>query len=135
MSDRKISQLTSITAIDLFDVIPINHEGTTQKVTVDTLLLTGNRKVLKQTHFDCQHKITYLVNTSLQEVSATLPLTPNIGDYIGFEDPYLTWNYRPLIINNNENMIQTHKDRLVCDLKGLNFSLTYVGGTIGWRVD
>lgn len=135
MSDRKISQLTPISAVNLADEIPINHEGITKKVTVDRLLLSGNQKILKQTHFNCEHKITYLVNTSLQEVSATLPQSPNIGDYVGFEDPYLTWNYKPLIINNNNNMIQTYNERLVCDLKGLNFSLTYVGGTIGWRVD
>ena len=135
MPDRKISQLNSAPVVDYEDVIPIVHNGTTYNTTVDRLVNTGSRKILKNESFDADSRKTYLVNTAVYAVTATLPASPTIGDYVSFADPYLTWNFNHFTINNNTNMIHGHLESLVCNVVGLTFTLTYVGGTLGWRVD
>ena len=135
MSDRKISQLPSVANVEYNDVIPIVHNGTTYKTSVEKLLDIGSRKILKNDSFNAESRKTYLVNTAAIQVTATLPANPVVGDYIAFADPYLTWNFNHFTINNNTNMMHGYPEPLICNVTGLTFTLTFVGGALGWRVD
>jgi len=92
-------------------------------------------KIYKNTNFNAAKYQYYIVDTTVSSVTATLPSSPNIGDFISFQDPYLTWNTNNFIISNNSNMIQSRSENLNCDLNGLNFTVTYVAGSVGWRID
>ena len=97
---------------------------------------TGNNsRVLKSSNFNAVKGAYYLVDTTSSTVTSTLPSSPAIGDSIFFEDAYNTWQIRNCILNNNSNMIQSLNQPLNCDLNGLNFALTYIGGSVGWRVE
>lgn len=90
---------------------------------------------LKTENFTCISGKKYLINTQTVPITATLPSSPEIGDSIVVQDPFLTWNTNFFTINKNTQMIQGHNENLICDLPGLSLNLVYVGSTIGWRVD
>jgi len=140
MSDRKISQLRSVSNIEYNDVIPIVQNGTTYKVSIDQLVALGSKKILMQESFNAISRMSYLVSTAVADITATLPAEPLVGDYITFADPFVTWNSSPFTINNNNKMIHGLSEPLICNVKGLTFTLTYVGESVGgtnmgWRVD
>lgn len=96
---------------------------------------TTENHILLSANFNATNNKYYLVNTTAAIVSGSLPLLPEIGQTIFFQDPFLTWNTNNFILNNNTNMIQGKYEPIACDLNGLAFSVTYIGSAIGWRIN
>lgn len=94
-----------------------------------------NQKIYKNTNFNAEKRYSYVVDTSTNTVTATLPSSPSIGDTILFQDFNLTWKSNNFTINSIMDKIQSLNEPLNCDLNGLCFSLTYFGNVNGWRID
>lgn len=95
--------------------------------TINRILIQENFSALKNNH--------YIVDTSSAPITGTLPASPTVGDSIFFKDPFLTWKTNNFTLNNNTNMIQGLNENIVCDVNGLGFNLTYIGSTVGWRIE
>jgi hypothetical protein len=67
-------------------------------------------------------------------VTGTLPSSPTSGMTINFLDANKTWATNNLVLQRNGQTIESLAENLNCDISGFSFSLTYVGGSIGWRV-
>jgi hypothetical protein len=76
----------------------------------------------------------YIVDTTSISVVGTLPSTPSLGDNILFVDSYNNWGSKPLILNNNGNLLQTFNEPLTANISGYQFQLVYVGGVYGWKI-
>jgi hypothetical protein len=94
-----------------------------------------NEKIYKNTNFNAEKGYSYVIDTSTNTVTATLPSSPSIGDTILFQDFNLTWKNNNFTINSIMDKIQSLNELLNCDLNGLCFSLTYFGNVNGWRID
>lgn len=77
---------------------------------------------------------SWAVNTATSRVSGTLPDSPSTGTTIRFLDHQKTWATNNFVIIRNGQPIESVAENLNCDISGYSFSLTYVGGGIGWRV-
>jgi len=75
----------------------------------------------------------YAIDTRTNVVRATLPLSPNPGDTILFIDPFKTWSTNYFVLNNNGNNIESLNESLTANIL-VDFKVTYVGSTIGWRI-
>lgn len=77
-----------------------------------------------------------LGNTLSGSFSIILPSTSamGIGGNINFRDPYGTWQTNNLNISANGSLINGTNGNLVANVNYDDFSMTYVGGTIGWRM-
>lgn len=94
------------------------------------------KKTTVNLNFNADKFNYYLVDTSLNSIICILPNNPQIGDHISFQDRFLTWNTNNFIISSiTTDMIQGIDHNLICDLKGLNITLTYISNSFGWRVD
>jgi len=96
---------------------------------------TGLQKIYQNANFNAKKGETYLVDTTTSSITATLPTSPNVGDWLAFQDSKLIWKINNFVINSNMDKIQFLNEPLRCDLNGLYFSLTYFGNTNGWRID
>ena len=76
----------------------------------------------------------YLVDTRYTSIVGTLPDSPALGDNILFLDSYNNWSSKPLILNNNGNLLQTFNEPLTANISGYQFQLVYVGGLYGWKI-
>jgi hypothetical protein len=77
---------------------------------------------------------SWAVNTATSRVSGTLPASPSTGTTIRFLDDQKTWASNNFVIIRNGQPIESVAENLNCDISGYSFSLTYVGGGIGWRL-
>jgi hypothetical protein len=86
------------------------------------------------TNFSALVNQKYLVDTTSISIVGTLPSSPTLGDNILFVDSYNNWGSRPLILNNNGNLLQTFNEPLTANISGYQFQLVYVGGLYGWKI-
>ena len=79
---------------------------------------------------------SWAVNTTSKSITGTLPSSPTNGMTVRFLDAAKTWGNtnRSLVIVRSGQPIESLSENLNCDISGYSFSLTYVGGTIGWRL-
>jgi hypothetical protein len=77
----------------------------------------------------------YIVNTTSTPITGALPVAPTIGTTITFQDSFIQWQTNNFTINRNGNMIQGLNENMICDRGGVMFDITYIGGSIGWRVN
>jgi hypothetical protein len=77
----------------------------------------------------------YIVNTTSTPITGTLPISPETGTTITFQDSFIQWQTNNFTINRNGNMIQGLNENMICDRGGVMFNITYIGGSIGWRVN
>ena len=77
----------------------------------------------------------YIVNTTSTPITGTLPISPETGTTITFQDSFIQWQTNNFTINRNGNMIQGLNENMICDRGGIMFDMTYIGGSIGWRVN
>jgi uncharacterized metal-binding protein len=113
-----------------------NYQGT------DLKALSGNWQnasdaldyIIASSNFNAIVNRKYIVDTTSTSVSGILPASPAIGDYILFVDSSNTWGVRPLILNNNGNLLQTFNEPLTANISGYQFQLVYVGGSYGWKI-
>jgi len=86
------------------------------------------------TNFSALANQKYLVDTRYTSIVGTLPDSPAVGDNISFVDSYNTWDSKPLILNNNGNLLQTFNEPLTANISGYQFQLVYIGGPFGWKI-
>lgn len=77
----------------------------------------------------------YIVNTSSTPITGALPVSPAIGTTITFQDSFIQWQTNNFTLNRSGNMIQGLNENMICDRGGVMFSVTYIGGSVGWRVN
>jgi hypothetical protein len=88
---------------------------------------------LKTTNFVLTAGQKYIIDTTSSVVSAQLPANPATGDTISFLDYGNTWPSKNFVIERNGKAIETLNENLSCNTSAA-FSMTYVGGSYGWRV-
>jgi hypothetical protein len=85
-------------------------------------------------NFIISNSSSWAVDTTANTVYGVLPASPSSGFTIKFLDAKQTWAANNLIIINNGNNIESLTEDLSANINGYSLSLTYVGGSIGWRV-
>jgi hypothetical protein len=136
------SELTGIvTTNSNVESLSANWENTYTTVQSNSAFWGSNgeegtiNRILKQENFESLKNNYYIVDTSIDPITATLPSSPNIGDSIFFKDAFLTWKTNNFTLSNNTNMIQGLNENIICDVNGLGFYLTYIGSNVGWRIE
>lgn len=112
--------------IYVLDALSARYHGTSRD--------WGRSRRVVSSNFNAVAAAIYLVDTSTTAVIATLPASPQLGDTITFQDLSSTWRTNKLTLNRNSNMIQGLAEDMNCDISGITFDLTYVGGSFGWKV-
>jgi hypothetical protein len=74
----------------------------------------------------------YFVNTSGGVITATLPGSPTIGDFVSFIDYNGTFDTNNLTVARNGNPIQGDATDLTVATERAGFTLVYVDATQGW---
>ena len=74
----------------------------------------------------------YFVNTSSAAITATLPGSPVLGDFISFIDYAGTFDTNNLTVARNGNNIQGTAADLIVATERAGFTLVYVDSTQGW---
>ena len=77
-------------------------------------------------------KAGYFVNTSSTAITATLPASPTLGDFISFVDYSGTFDTNNLTVARNGNKIQGDASDLTVATERAGFTLVYVDATQGW---
>jgi hypothetical protein len=89
---------------------------------------------LTATNFKITRTSSWAVDTSTSSLIASLPFSPSTGTCIRFLDAKKTWATNNLLILRSGEVIESVADDLNCDISGFSFEMTYVGGSVGWRV-
>lgn len=104
-----------------------NSDG--QQVSVGGTWITFS----SNTNLDLNTK--YLANTSSGIVTATLPASPQTGDYIVIADSRGFFSTNNLVIDRNGSYINGVAENLEADVAYATINLTFTGiSTIGWLV-
>ena len=74
----------------------------------------------------------YFVNTSSAAITATLPASPTLGDFISFVDYAGTFDTNNFTVARNGNPIQGSATDLTVATERAGFTLVYVVSTQGW---
>lgn len=76
----------------------------------------------------------YLINSTSNTVTLTLPLTPILGDTIAVVDSHHQSSTNAITIARNGSKIEGQEEDLVLDIDGSGFTLVYVDTTRGWEI-
>ena len=90
--------------------------------------------ILTAQNFIMTGSSSWAVDTLSNTVSGTLPVSPSTGMTMRFLDARKTWATSNFVVVRSGQLIESLAENLNCDISGYSFSLTYVGGAIGWRV-
>lgn len=74
------------------------------------------------------------VNTTSAARTITLPSSPAPGDWVQFFDSHASWDKNNPTIARNGSRIMGKLENMTVDIKGRNFTLTYVDATNGWMI-
>ena len=82
--------------------------------------------------FTAVSKQGYFINTTSNAITATLPASPTLGDFISFVDYSGTFDTNNLTVARNGNKIQGDASDLTVATERAGFTLVYVDATQGW---
>jgi hypothetical protein len=82
--------------------------------------------------FTAVSKQGYFINTTSNAITATLPASPTLGDFISFVDYSGTFDTNNLTVARNGNPIQGSATDLTVATERAGFTLVYVDATQGW---
>jgi len=110
-------------------VLQTNGSGTLSFATV-----SGGAawQAVKTGNFNVTAKEGYFVNTTSGAITATLPSSPTIGDFVSFIDYAGTFDTNNLTIARNGKPIQGDASDLTVSIERAGFTLVFVDNTQGW---
>jgi len=88
--------------------------------------------VVTSTTLTTVSKQGYFINTSSNAITATLPTSPTLGDFISFIDYAGTFDTNNLTVDRNGHKIQGDASDLTVATERAGFTLVYVDATQGW---
>jgi hypothetical protein len=88
--------------------------------------------VVTSTTLTTVSKQGYFINTSSNAITATLPTSPTLGDFISFIDYAGTFDTNNLTVARNGHKIQGDASDLTVATERAGFTLVYVDATQGW---
>jgi len=77
------------------------------------------------TSFTAEPEMNYFVNTAAGSITATLPLSPDVGDVVGFIDQMGTFNINTLVVDGNGSNIMGLASQMINDVQNNSFRLVY----------
>ena len=89
-------------------------------------------QAVKSGDFNVTAKEGYFVNTTSAAITATLPASPTIGDFVSFIDYAGTFDTNNLIIARNGKNIQGLGEDLVVNQERAGLTLVFTDNTQGW---
>ena len=92
-------------------------------------------QAVKTADFNVSAKEGYFVNTSSIAITATLPASPTIGDFVQFIDYSGTFDTNNLTIARNGNKIQGDASDLTVTVERAGLTLIFTDATQGWLLE
>ena len=92
-------------------------------------------QAVKTTNFTVTAKEGYFVNTSSAAITATLPASPTLGDFVQFIDYAGTFDTNNLTIARNGNKIQGDATDLTVSVERAGLTLIFTDATQGWLLE
>jgi len=89
-------------------------------------------QAVKTTDFNVTAKEGYFVNTSGGIITATLPASPTIGDFVSFIDYAGTFDTNNFTIARNTKNIQGVAENLTVSVERAGLTLVFTDNTQGW---
>jgi hypothetical protein len=114
-------------------VLTTNGSGTLSFATV-----SGGAawQAIKTTNFNVTAKEGYFVDTNSTTITATLPASPAIGDFVQFIDYSGTFDTNNFTVARNGNKIQGDATDLTVSVERAGLTLVYTGSsTQGWLLE
>ena len=113
-------------------VLQTNGSGTLSFATV-----SGGAawQAVKTTNFTVTAKEGYFVNTSSAAITATLPASPTLGDFVQFIDYSGTFDSNNLTVARNGKNIQGVAEDLTVSVERAGLTLIFTDNTQGWLLE
>jgi hypothetical protein len=93
-------------------------------------------QTVQSTSFTATAKYGYFVDTTSTAITATLPASPVLGDFIQFIDYSGTFDTNNLTIARNGNKIQGDASDLTVSVERAGLTLVYTGSSVqGWLLE
>ena len=89
-------------------------------------------QAVKTTNFTVTAKEGYFVNTTTAAITATLPASPTLGDFVSFIDYAATFDTNNLTIARNGKNIQGVAENLTVSVERAGLTLVFTDNTQGW---
>jgi hypothetical protein len=89
-------------------------------------------QAVKTSNFNVTVKEGYFVNTTSTTITATLPASPVIGDFVSFVDYAGTFDTNNFTVARNGKNIQGVAEDLTVSIERAGFTLVFVDDTQGW---
>ena len=110
-------------------VLKTNGSGT---LTFATVSGGAAWQAVQTTNFNVTAKEGYFVNTTTAAITATLPSSPTLGDFVSFIDYAATFETNNLTIARNGKPIQGLAEDLTVNQERAGLTLVFTDDTQGW---
>ena len=92
-------------------------------------------QAVQTTNFTVTAKAGYFVNTTTAAITATLPASPTLGDFVSFIDYAATFDTNNLTIARNGKNIQGLAEDLTVNQERAGLTLVFTDNTQGWLLE